>query len=367
MSNRFLDLCAAGVRSLKPYVPGKPVAELERELGISESIKLASNENPLGPSPRIEAVLAQHWRELARYPDGGGFKLRAAIAARHGLAPECVTLGNGSNDVLDMVARTFLAPGTESLFAQHAFAVYPISSQAAGARLKVVPALAYGHDLDAMAAAVTPDTRVVWVANPNNPTGTWLPAAALRRFAERLPAHVVLVIDEAYAEYVGEPDYPDATRWLGEFPNLVVTRTFSKAFGLAGLRIGYGLSHPEVADLLNRVRQPFNANLLAQEAALVALDDAEHLRQSVAVNRAGLGQLAEGLAALGLAYIPSVANFLTVDLGRPAGPVDEALLRRGVIARPVGGYGLPEHLRVSVGLPEENARFLAALEQVLAR
>ncbi|MEJ2576858.1 MAG: aminotransferase class I/II-fold pyridoxal phosphate-dependent enzyme [Gammaproteobacteria bacterium] len=322
MSNRFLDLCAAGVRSLKPYVPGKPVAELERELGISESIKLASNENPLGPSPRVEAVLAQHWRDLARYPDGGGFKLRAAIAARHGLAPECITLGNGSNDVLDMVARTFLAPGTESLFAQHAFAVYPISSQAAGARLKVVPALAYGHDLDAMAAAVTPDTRVVWVANPNNPTGTWLPGAALRRFAERR---------------------------------------------LAGLRIGYGLSHPEVADLLNRVRQPFNANLLAQEAALVALDDAEHLRQSVEVNRAGLGQLAEGLAALGLAYIPSVANFLTVDLGRPAGPVDEALLRRGVIVRPVGGYGLPEHLRVSVGLPEENARFLAALEQVLAR
>jgi histidinol-phosphate aminotransferase len=367
MTNRFLDITAPGVRSLKPYVPGKPVSELERELGISQSIKLASNENPLGPSPTVEHVLDRHWRGLARYPDGGGFALREAIARRHDVSRDCVTLGNGSNDVLDMIARTFLGPGFESLFSQHAFAVYPISSQAVGAALKVVPAVDYGHDLEAMAAAVSPATRVVWVANPNNPTGTWVGSAALRRFVEGLPEQVIVVVDEAYAEYVMEPDYPDVTIWLADFPNLVVTRTFSKAFGLAGLRIGYGVSHPEIAELLNRVRQPFNANLLAQEAALAALADDEHLRRSVDLNREGLRQLEQGVRALGLDYIPSVGNFLTVDLGRDAGPVDHGLLRLGVITRPIAGYGLPNHLRISVGLPEENAQCLEALARVLAR
>jgi histidinol-phosphate aminotransferase len=367
MSNRFLEITAPGVRSLKPYVPGKPVSELERELGISRAIKLASNENPLGPSPAVEQVLARHWRQLARYPDGGGYALREAIARRHDVSRDCVTLGNGSNDVLDMIARTFLGPGFESLFSQHAFAVYPISSQAVGAELKVVRAVDYGHDLEAMAAAVSPATRVVWVANPNNPTGTWVGSGALRRFVEGLPERLIVVIDEAYAEYVIEPDYPDATTWLDDFPNLVVTRTFSKAFGLGGLRIGYGISHPEVAELLNRLRQPFNVNLLAQEAALAALADEDHIRRSVDLNLEGLRRLEEGVRALGLDYIPSVGNFLTVDLDRDAGPVDQALLREGVITRPIAGYGLPNHLRVSVGLPEENAQCLEALARVLGR
>ena len=365
MAGGFLDLCAPGVRGLKPYVPGKPIQELERELGIAGSIKLASNENPLGPSRGVAAAVTGAMAGLARYPDGSAHELRQAIARLHDVDPARVTLGNGSNDVLDMIARVFLFPGAESLFSQHAFAVYAISSQATGASLQIVPALDYGHDPNALADAVNDDTRVLWIANPNNPTGTWVGRAGLRGLLERVPQHVIVVVDEAYSEYVEEPDYPDASQWLEDFPNLVVTRTFSKAYGLAGLRLGYGLSHPEVAGLLDRVRQPFNVNSLAQVAGLAALQDPEHIRRSVELNRAGLQQLRRGFRALGLAYIPSVGNFLTVDLGRPAGPVDQALLRQGVITRPVGGYGLPNHLRVSVGLPEENAKCLKAFEAVL--
>lgn len=365
-SNPFLDLCAPGIRSLQPYVPGKPVEALERELGISGSIKLASNENPLGPSPRALAALRNQLGELGRYPDGGGFALRRALADRHGVAPSSVTLGNGSNDVLDLVARTFLGPGCEAVFSDHAFAVYPICTQAVGAAARVAPARHYGHDLDAMAGLVGARTRVVFIANPNNPTGTWLPRHELRAFLRALPEHLVVVVDEAYAEYVEIPDYPDASRWLEEFPNLIVTRTFSKAFGLAGLRVGYGLSHPQVAELLNRVRQPFNVNSLALVAAEVALDDLEHLQRAVAANRAGMAQLEAGLRALGLGFIPSVANFICVDLGRPAAAVNQALLERGCIVRPVANYGLPDHLRVSIGLEAENARLLSALGQALA-
>jgi histidinol-phosphate aminotransferase len=365
-SNPYLALAAPGLPALQPYVPGKPLSELERELGIRDSIKLASNENPLGPSPRVSDVIQAHLADLARYPDGGGFALRGALARHLGVQPSQITLGNGSNDVLDLVARAFLAPGVEAVFSQHAFAVYPISTQAVGATARVAPARDYGHDLDAMAALVGERTRVVFIANPNNPTGTWLPAAPLRAFLAGLPGHVVAVVDEAYFEYVAEPEYPDTSRWLPEFPNLVVTRTFSKAYGLAGLRVGYGLSHPDLADLLNRVRQPFNVNSLALAAAEAALGDQEHIRMAVQLNREGLAQLVAGCEALGLGYIPSVGNFLTLDLGRPAGPVDQALLREGCITRPVGGgYGLPNHLRVSIGLPEENERFLATLARVL--
>ena len=367
MVNRFLARAAPGIAELQPYVPGKPISELERELGINHSIKLASNENPLGPGPMARAAIAAALDELALYPDGGGFELRNALARHHGVDPACVTLGNGSNDVLDMIARVFLYPGAESLFAEHAFAVYPISSRAVGATLRVAPAHAYGHDLQAFRAALNADTRVIWIANPNNPTGTWLPAAELHAFIKEVPQDVIVVVDEAYFEYVDEAQYPDTSRWLGEFPNLVVTRTFSKAYGLAALRVGYGLSHPDVAALLNRVRQPFNVNALAQAGAVAALADRAHLERSVAVNRAGMRQLAEGLAALGLDFIPSVGNFITVDLDRPAGPVDQALLREGVITRPIAGYGLPNHLRISVGLAEENARCLEALRRVLGR
>ncbi len=365
-SNPFLDLCAPGIGSLQPYVPGKPVEALERELGISGSIKLASNENPLGPSPRVLAELRDALGELARYPDGGGFALRRALANRHGVPPSAITLGNGSNDVLDLVARTFLGPSSESVFSEHAFAVYPICTQAVGAVARVAPARDYGHDLDAMAALVGARTRVIFIANPNNPTGTWLPRDELRAFLQGLPEHLVVVVDEAYFEYVQAPEYPDASRWLDEFPNLIVTRTFSKAFGLAGLRVGYGLSHPQVAELLNRVRQPFNVNSLALAAAEVALGDNAHLQRAVAANQAGMAQLEAGFRALGLEFIPSLANFICVDLGRPAAPVNQALLERGCIVRPVANYGLPNHLRVSIGLEAENARLLSALGQVLA-
>ena len=365
--NPFIERAAPGISHLQPYVPGKPVSELEREMGIRDSVKLASNENPLGSSPRVVEVIQDGLSELTRYPDGGAYTLRSELARRHDVAPECVTVGNGSNDVLDMIARVFLYPGRESLFSEHAFAVYPLSSMAVGAVLRIAPAREYGHDLDAMASLVGPATGVVLIANPNNPTGTWLAEAVLHDFIASLPKDVIVVLDEAYFEYVrpGHPDYPDASRWLGEFSNLIVTRTFSKAYGLAALRVGYGLSHPDVADLLNRARQPFNANALAQVAAVAALNDPDYVQRSVELNDAGLRQLSEGFDRLGLSYIPSVGNFISVDVGRSAADVDLALLKLGVITRPVENYGLKGHLRVSVGLPEENARCLTALEQVL--
>ncbi len=359
-------LAAPGVRGLQPYQPGKPIEELEREYGIRDIIKLASNENPLGASPRAldaaRAVLA----DVHRYPDGNGFALKSRLARRHGVATAQITLGNGSNDVLECVARAFVTPDNEVVFSEHAFAVYPIVTRAVGAKAVVTAAKDWGHDLDAMRAAITPRTRLVFIANPNNPTGTWLTASALEDFIRSLPDHVLVVVDEAYFEYVREADYPDASMWVARYANLVVTRTFSKAYGLAGLRVGYGISSGAVADLLNRVRQPFNVNSMALAAATAALDDAAHLARSVAVNAAGLRQLADGARRLGLDYIPSAANFLCIDLARAAAPVYEALLRRGVIVRPVANYGMPNHLRVSVGRPEENERFLKALESVMS-
>ena len=364
--NPYLVLAAPGIAGLTPYVPGKPVSELERESGITGSVKLASNENPLGPGALARAAIAAELGELGRYPDGGGFELRRILGEYHGLEPNRITLGNGSNDVLDMIARVFLQPGTESLFSEHAFAVYPIATQAVGATARVAPAKAFGHDLAVMGELVNEHTRVVWVANPNNPTGTWLKAAVLKSFIAALPRTCIVVVDEAYIEYVEEPDYPDAATWLNEFPNLIVTRTFSKVHGLASLRVGYGISDPRVADLLNRVRQPFNVNSLALAGATAALGDRDHIQASVALNRAGMDQLTTGFAKLGLGFIPSVGNFITVDLGSPAGPVNDALLRLGCIVRPVANYGLPNHLRISIGLEQENARLLTALEQVLA-
>ncbi|MCU7904559.1 MAG: histidinol-phosphate transaminase [Candidatus Thiodiazotropha sp. (ex Epidulcina cf. delphinae)] len=361
----FSNLAAPGIRELKPYVPGKPLSELERELGISHSIKLASNENPLGVSAGVTEAITRSFSELARYPDGGGFQLRRVLAEKHDIDPVCITLGNGSNDVLDMVARVFLCPGAESLFSQYAFAVYPISSQAVGAEPVIVPAKAYGHDLDAMLRNITPRTRVIWIANPNNPTGTWLSKEALHAFLGKVPREIIVVLDEAYVEYVQEPDYPDGSQWLGEFPNLIVTRTFSKAYGLASLRIGYGLSGSAIADLLNRVRQPFNVNSLAQTAALAALEDQAFIRRSVALNNHGMQQYIRGLEVLRLEYIPSVGNFISINLARDAAPVHQALLQEGCITRPVANYGLPNHLRVSIGLEEENRRLLKALKKVL--
>lgn len=368
--NHFLDLATPGIQALQPYLPGKPVAELEREYGITDAVKLASNENPFGPSPLALAAAREVLEDLSRYPEGSGWLLAGRLAGLHALERDSVTLGNGSNDVLDIIARVFLTPAHEAVFSQYAFAVYPIAVQAAGAKARIAPAHdgskgpAYGHDLDAMYALVGPDTRLVFIANPNNPTGTWLESNALEAFISSLPAHVMVVVDEAYFEYVDKPGYPDASAWLQRFPNLIVTRTFSKAYGLAGLRVGYALSHPDVADLLNRVRQPFNVNMVAQVAALAALDDSEYLQHVVQRNREGMQQLLAGFGGLGLPYIESAGNFVAVETGRGLQRY-EALLQRGVIVRPIANYGMPDHLRVTVGRADENARLLAALEQVL--
>lgn len=361
----YLALAQPQIAGLNPYVPGKPPALLERELGISDAIKLASNENPLGCGNAAREAFARCAVDLARYPDGGGFALREAIAAHHRLDPAQVTLGNGSNDCLDLIARTFLGPGLESVYSAHAFAVYAIATQSVGATARVAPAQAFGHDLQAMAALVNERTRVVWIANPNNPTGTWLAEQPLRTFLAALPPTCLCVVDEAYFDYVSVPGYPDCSTWLADFPNLIVTRTFAKVHGLAALRVGYGLSHPGIAELLNRVRQPFNVNAPAQAAAIAALTDDAHVARSVDHNAREMARLVAGIERLGLSAIPSVGNFLCVDLGRPAGPLDQALLRLGVICRPVANYGLPRHLRISIGLAPENERLLTALAQVL--
>lgn len=367
----FCDLATPGVQGLQPYEPGKPLSELEREYGVRDAIKLASNENPLGPSPAALEAARGVLGEMSRYPDGNGFELKRALGARFGLETAGITLGNGSNDVLEIIARAFLAPGLEAVFSQHAFAVYPIVTQAIGATARVAPAHdgergpRYGHDLDAMAAAIGDKTRVVFIANPNNPTGTWLNRDELERFLERVPPRVVVVLDEAYVEYVTEPDYPDSLPWLSRFPNLILTRTFSKAYGLAGLRVGFALSHPEIANLLNRVRQPFNVNHIALAAATAALGDRAHLEASLKLNQAGQVQWAEAATELGLDYIPSAGNFVCLDVGRPAAAVYEQLLREGVIVRPVAAYGLPNHLRITFGLAQENRRAINALRKVL--
>ena len=368
----WLDLSAPGVPGLVPYAPGKPIGELARELGLDPAgiIKLASNENPLGASPLGWAAARRALDEAHLYPDGACFDLKQALARVHGVAPEQCVIGNGSNEVLELIARAFLAPGRQALFARHAFAVYPIVTQAAGAEAVVTPVRAggerpYAPDLAAMAAAVTARTRVVFVANPNNPTGAWNTADEVHALLGALPSTVIAVLDEAYHDYVSVPGYQSATAWLQEFPNLIVTRTFSKIHGLAGLRVGYGLCSPELAAVLERMREPFNVNLPAQAAATAALDDAAFVQASVHANAEGMQQLEQGLAALGLGWIPSAGNFLCVNLGREAAPVYQALLRAGVIVRPVANYGLPNHLRITIGTAEQNARCLAALAQAL--
>ncbi|MBK8815195.1 MAG: histidinol-phosphate transaminase [Methylococcaceae bacterium] len=354
------------VRQLVPYVPGKPIEELERELGISNIIKLASNENPLGPGKKALAAIQSALPLLTLYPDGNGFNLKSALAKKYSLHTDQITLGNGSNELLELVARAFLAPGLEAIFSEHAFAVYPIVTQAVGATPIVVPALNYGNDLEAMAAWITAKTRVVFIANPNNPTGTLLRQTDLDKFIAGLPSHCLCLLDEAYFEFVGSQAEINSLDWLKIHPNLIITRTFSKAYGLAGLRMGYSLSSPEIADILNRVRQPFNNNSLALAAAEAALSDDEYLQQTIAVNNQGMSDLTAGFESLGLEWIPSAGNFIAVDLKRPGQPVYEALLRLGVIVRPIANYGMPNHLRISIGTQAENQFFLKALEKTLA-
>lgn len=368
----FVSLAVPGVQGLHPYQPGKPVEELQRELGLERISKLASNENPLGPSPKAMAAMRECLPQVARYPDGSGHALKAALSQHHGISADRITLGNGSNDVLDLIARAYLGPGREAVFSRYAFAVYPIATQAVGAEAVVVDAhppehaMPLGHDLQGMLAAVGEATRVVFIANPNNPTGTWLEAPALREFLCAVPATVLVVLDEAYLEYVQRLDFPDGSKWLDEFPNLIITRTFSKIHGLAGLRMGYSLSSPEVADVLNRVRQPFNGNSLALAAAEASLQDKEHVQRTANVNALGMEQLSKGFASLGLSHLPSAGNFLCVNLGQPADTVFQGLLQQGVIVRPVANYGLENFLRVSIGTAEENTHCLETLSRVLA-
>lgn len=360
------DLAPPHVRAIAPYQPGKPISELARELGLAEAdiVKLASNENPLGPSPRALAAAQDALHDMALYPDGAGFALKAKLSAKLGVEHDQIVLGNGSNDILDIAAQAFLSPGASAVHAEHAFAVYPIATQTVGARSIVVPARHYGHDLAAMRDAIRDDTRLVWIANPNNPTGTFLPWAEIEAFLEAAPERVLVVLDEAYGEYLPPENRCDTAAWLARFPNLLISRTFSKAYGLAGLRVGYGLGHPDVIDLLNRVRHPFNVNLPGLAAAEAALDDDDFLARTYAINMAGMAQLTGGLAELGIEVVPSKGNFVLAKVG-DAARINAELLKRGVIVRPVAGYGLPEFLRVSVGLAGQNARFLDALRACL--
>ena len=360
------DLAPQYIRGIAPYQPGKPISELARELGLDQAgiIKLASNENPLGASPLAQRAIAAAFADLARYPDGNGFELKRAIARSTTTAAEQIVLGNGSNDVLELAARAFLTPQSSAVYSQHAFAVYPLAVQAVGATGIEVPARAYGHDLAAMAQAVRPDTRLVFIANPNNPTGTLAGAPALEAFVSGLPSQVLVVLDEAYNEYLPPELRSDSVAWLAQFPNLVITRTFSKIYGLAGLRVGYALASRGVADLMNRVRQPFNVSSVGLAAAAAALDDAEFVRASFELNQAGMRQITEGLKRLGLAYIPSYGNFVSFKVSAAA-DVFRRLLKLGVIVRPIAGYGLPEYLRVTIGLEAENVRFLESLEQAI--
>jgi histidinol-phosphate aminotransferase len=362
----LMDLCELSpsyVRSIAPYQPGKPISELAREMGLDERsiVKLASNENPRGIGPRTRAAIEASISEIARYPDGNGFELKQALAQRYGVDMGSIVLGNGSNDVLELVALAFLGPGRAAVFSQHCFTVYPLASQARGARSIVVPAKDYGHDLEAIAKAIDGETYVAWIANPNNPTGTFARYEEIEAFLRRVPERVLVVLDEAYNEYLAPELRGDTVKLIKRHPNLIVTRTFSKAYGLAGLRVGYALAHASVADVMNRVRQPFNVNSVALAAAVAALDDMEFVARSYAENLQGMRQLEDGAKRLGLDYIPSYGNFITIRVGKAA-EIYKRLLRRGVIVRPVGGgYGLPEHLRVTIGTARENERFLSAL------
>jgi histidinol-phosphate aminotransferase len=359
------------VRAIAPYQGGKPIAEVAREFGLDEAkiVKLASNENPLGMPESARQAMLKAMADIGRYPDSNGFDLKATITAKYNVPQDWITLGNGSNDILELSAHAFVQQGQAAMYSQYSFAVYPLATQAVGARAIVVPAKNFGHDLVAMAKAITPDTKLIFVANPNNPTGTFIPAADIEAFLKAVPPQVVVVLDEAYNEFLAPELQYDSIAWVRQYPNLLVSRTLSKAYGLAGLRIGFAIAQPSITDLLNRVRQPFNVNSLAQAAAVAALNDAEFLKKSAQVNADGYRQLTQAFDAMKLEYVPSSGNFVLVKVGNEdsAGArVNLALLKQGIIVRPVGNYGLPQWLRISIGLPQENAAFLDALKKILA-
>jgi len=356
------------IQEIAPYQGGKPITELAREMNlrVEDIVKLASNENPLGISPKAEFAIQEALLDVARYPDGNSFELRDAVSKKFSVSPNQIVFGNGSNDILELAARAYLTSDCETIYSQHAFAVYPLVTQATGAKGVVIPAKNYGHDLDAMLLAVNDKTKIIFIANPNNPTGTLIGKTLLYSFLKQVPSHILVVLDEAYDEYLPAEHKSEAIGWLKEFDNLLISRTFSKAYGLAGLRIGFGLCHPEVADMMNRVRQPFNVNSIAQAAAIASLADDDFVERSYALNQAGMAQLTQGLKNLGLEYIPSYANFISIKVGN-ASEINQKLLQNGVIVRPIANYEMPEYLRVSIGLFSENAKFLAVLAQILNR
>lgn len=376
-SSELMRNALGGILGIQAYSPGMPIEELQRKLGLADVIKMASNENPLGASPRVREALAANvlQQNLALYPDGSGFRLKQKIAAYHEIEPERITLGNGSNDLLEFLARVYAGPGRAVMYSDYAFAVYALATQAQDAEAVQVPAypaehaMPYGHDLKKFAEILSTrsDVSLIFVANPNNPTGTWNTPDDILDFLESVPPHVIVVLDEAYWDYQDAALRPDARPWLDRFSNLVVTRTFSKIYGLASLRVGYSLSHPMVADLLNRVRQPFNNNSLALLAGELALDDQAFVRSSVELNTRERARMVKQLSAMGLSCIPSQANFVSIGFGRDASPIHQGLLERGLIVRPMGSYALPEYLRVTVGSESDNTRFLNTLKDVLAQ
>lgn len=359
------------VRAIAPYQAGKPISEVAREFGLDEAniVKLASNENPFGVPESAQQAMVKAASDLGRYPDANAFELKQALSQRYDVPPEWITLGNGSNDILEIAAHAFVERGQSIVYAQYSFAVYALATQGVGARHIVVPAKDHGHDLDAMLDAIEEDTRLVFIANPNNPTGTFVPGAEIEAFLQKVPSNVVVVLDEAYNEFLAEENQYESASWVRQYPNLLVSRTFSKAYGLAGLRVGFALAQPQLTDLMNRIRQPFNVNSLAQAAAIAALNDKQFLEKSARNNAAGYRQFVEAFEAMGLQYVPSYGNFVLVKVGddlAAGARVNLALLKQGVIVRPVGNYGLPEWLRISIGLPQENAVLIAALQKALA-
>lgn len=362
---QYINIANEGVKSLSPYQAGKPIEELERELGITNIIKLASNENPFGFPESAKKAIINQLNDLTRYPDANGFELKAAVSKKFGVAPNQVTLGNGSNDLLELFAHTFAGEKDEIIYSQYAFIVYPLVTKAINAVAREIPAKNWGHDLDGFLAAINEKTKLIFIANPNNPTGNFLTEAEVERFLAQVPENVIVVLDEAYTEFTAENERLNSFGLLQKYPNLIISRSLSKAYGLAGLRIGYAVSNPEIADLLNRVRQPFNCNSLALASAVAVMNDDEFVKKVAENNRLEMARYEAFCQAQGLEYIPSKGNFITIDFKQPAAPIYEALLREGVIVRPIAGYGMPNHLRISIGLPEENDRFFKALIKVL--
>lgn len=372
MTQSFLKLATSGVQQLTPYQPGKPVEELERELGISNSIKLASNENPLGPSSLALDAISKNAEAINYYPDGGGFALSKQLAEKHNVDVSNITLGNGSNDILELVTRAFLTSQDSAVFSEHSFAVYPIVVQAVGAKANVAKAfpeshetMPLGHDPEALLEQIDDSTRIVFIANPNNPTGTWLTPDVLEGMFTKIPDNVIIVLDLAYTEYMDNDVKPRIHEWLEQFPNMLITQTFSKVYALAGLRIGYSISNAEISNVLNRVRQPFNTNMLAQSAAIASLNDEQHVAKSVAMNNAGKCFLQAAFKEMNLSYLPTMGNFISVNVNQDGLALYQKLLEQGVIVRPVANYAMPNYLRITIGTQQQNERFIETLKQCI--